>query len=242
MIMTPEDIQTQQFHVRFRGFDVEEVDSFLEKTAEAYLAQIEENKTLEVQVEQLTKEMAARRSQEKSFQNALIAAQKITEEMKEKSERKALELLSEAREEASQIRQEAHREVAGLEQEVDHLKKLKSQIQAVLRKFLQSYLDQLGESSATTAAGSHEEYAAAQDDVSDLYEKIDLPDDLLDVPPDAITTEDEDTRVSDLFAEEAEQSAIPDMDSDMVFDLEDPLDDNDHEPAVTIDDDRDKGV
>ena len=34
MTITPQDIQSKQFHVRMRGFDVDEVDKFLEKVAE----------------------------------------------------------------------------------------------------------------------------------------------------------------------------------------------------------------
>jgi YggT family protein len=36
MKLTPLDIQQQQFKVRFRGFDVREVDRFLEQTADAF--------------------------------------------------------------------------------------------------------------------------------------------------------------------------------------------------------------
>ena len=36
MKMTPLDIQQQQFKTRFRGFDVREVDTFLEQTAGAF--------------------------------------------------------------------------------------------------------------------------------------------------------------------------------------------------------------
>ena len=35
MKITPLDIQQQQFKTRFRGFDIREVDAFLEQMAEA---------------------------------------------------------------------------------------------------------------------------------------------------------------------------------------------------------------
>ena len=43
MKMTPLDIQQQQFKTRFRGFDVREVDTFLEQTAGAFEALQREN-------------------------------------------------------------------------------------------------------------------------------------------------------------------------------------------------------
>ena len=54
MILTPQDIQSQQFHVRFRGFDVEEVDTFLERVSEDLLTLMQENKQLKAKVEALT--------------------------------------------------------------------------------------------------------------------------------------------------------------------------------------------
>ena len=38
MTLTPLDIQEQQFRVKFRGFDVAEVDTFLERVANAFEA------------------------------------------------------------------------------------------------------------------------------------------------------------------------------------------------------------
>ena len=51
MSLTAEDIQTQQFHVRFRGFDVDEVDAFLERVAENFVLLKDEKRQLKEQVE-----------------------------------------------------------------------------------------------------------------------------------------------------------------------------------------------
>lgn len=232
MSLTPEDIQTQQFHVRFRGFDVEEVDSFLEKVAEAYLALVEENKTLNAKLEELAKEMATYHNQEKTFQNAILSAQNIAEEMKEKSRQEAEELLSKAREETKQLREDANAEVAGLEKEVDRLRDLKTQAQRELRQLLQSYLEQL-ESESGDFSSFDDPVSASEDDLSDLYQKIDLSDDLLDA---ASQEEDmsgeEETEASAYPDEEESQSAMPDLNGDMLFTLEDPLEE--HGPVVDL--------
>ncbi len=47
MQLTPEDIQKQQFNIRFRGFDVDEVDGFLEKVAENFSLLNEEKQQIE---------------------------------------------------------------------------------------------------------------------------------------------------------------------------------------------------
>ncbi len=344
MTLTPEEIQTKQFHVRFRGFDVEEVDSFLERVAEELLAALEENKLLEKKLHALTEEIATYHTQEKTFQNAILSAQNIADEIKNRSRQEADDLLEKTRQEADEtlgkakeeasglltsskaeadellnsartesqsLRQEANAEVAELEKEVDRLSGLKTKIQAELRNTLQSYLDQLDENleqgaaasvmAATAAeetmadqeqaplspeptvaesegdkeaafmfaeeadesffAGIQEEEAAGEeteaaaetdddqpqeDDLSDLYEKIDLTDDdLTGLTEEENPTEDSlagpslSIEESDFLSmgmeeeeEEDEDSRIPDLEGDMIFTLEDPLD---QEEEVVVD-------
>ena len=53
MKLTPLDIQQQQFKVRFRGFDVREVDRFLEQVADAFTSVQEAGKRQEEEIRRL---------------------------------------------------------------------------------------------------------------------------------------------------------------------------------------------
>jgi cell division initiation protein len=53
MSLTPLDVQQQQFRVRFRGFDVREVDRFLEQVAEGLAGLQNESKNLKEEVRRL---------------------------------------------------------------------------------------------------------------------------------------------------------------------------------------------
>ncbi|MDA8163427.1 MAG: DivIVA domain-containing protein [Desulfobacteraceae bacterium] len=276
MTMTPQDIQSQQFHVRFRGFDVEEVDAFLERVAEELLVLIEENKQLAEQVEGLKKEIDSYHHHEKAFQSAIISAQQIAEEMKTKSRRAAEEITAAAREEARKLREEANREIAGLEAEIHRLKEVKRQAGQELRQLLQEYLDRLEEGeempaqapkraqpqppesapaempleSPPPAEPPAEPMAAAQPeapiaegqpvvDVSDLYEKIELTGNEFVAMAGSVGEEaGGGEEVPDRFAiadEGPDESTIPDLDGDMLFTLEDPLDEGSEGPAVSFD-------
>lgn len=261
MAITPQDIQSQQFHVRFRGFDVEEVDAFLERVAEEFLVLVEENKQLTAQVETLKKEIDAYHHQEKAFQSAIISAQQISEEMKAKSHQEAEEITAAAREEARQLREEANAEIAGLETEVDRLKQLRQQARQELHRTLQGYLDRLEEEwestpipvveeekppqtpasdEAQTPSAEPEAEEEAEEapvvDLSDLYEKIELPDDDLTAGGEPRDETGGDEEVRDLFAmevgEETEENSLPDLEGDMLFTLEDPLDEEG--PTVSL--------
>jgi|GEM_PF-1141223 len=103
MTITPQDIQSKQFHVRLRGFDVDEVDKFLEKVAEEFLLLSMEHKQAMEKIASLDKEVANFRNKEQAFQNAILSAQKISDEMQGKSRREADEMLEKAREEAAEL-------------------------------------------------------------------------------------------------------------------------------------------
>jgi len=103
MTITPQDIQSKQFHVRLRGFDVDEVDRYLEKVAEEFLILSMEHKQAMERITALDKEVANFRNKEQAFQSAILSAQKISDEMQGKSRREAEEILEKAREEAAEL-------------------------------------------------------------------------------------------------------------------------------------------
>ncbi|MBU2536823.1 MAG: DivIVA domain-containing protein [Proteobacteria bacterium] len=283
MILTAQDIQSQQFHVRFRGFDVEEVDDFLEKIAAAFQTVSEENQKLKGRLETMEKDLATYQNQQKSFQSAIIAAQNVADGMKEKSREEAEAIVAEAQEEARLRRDDANHEIAELKKKIENLKSLREQARDELRQQLKSYLHMLDTEPADNArAAEHfsasprqsessrvNMYAATpraraavepeprpplqdsspaasdEPDLSDLYVKIDIPDSNRGDGDDD-TEESFDSRdialPSSLSAsknilsmddeDEDEDAILPDLDGDMAFSLEDPLEE--HEPAVSF--------
>jgi cell division initiation protein len=103
MTITPQDIQSKQFHVRLRGFDVDEVDKFLEKISEEILVLSLEHKQAFERIDTLEKEIANYRNKEQAFQNAILSAQRISDEMQERSRRESEETLSNARQTADEL-------------------------------------------------------------------------------------------------------------------------------------------
>jgi len=283
MILTAQDIQSQQFHVRFRGFDVEEVDDFLEKIAAAFQAVSEENQKLKGRLETMEKDLATYQNQQKSFQSAIIAAQNVADGMKEKSREEAEAIVAEAQEEARLRREDANLEIGDLKRKIEELKSLREQARQELRQQLKSYLHMLETEPADSGramehfnppprqqesprrdfhgatprsramtepeSGRHgmsRRLAASEEaDLSDLYVKIDIPENGLGAM--AISSEDDfspqDIALASSFPahkdilvmdedDEVPDSILPDLDGDMSFSLEDPLESN--EPAVSF--------
>jgi cell division initiation protein len=275
MILTAQDIQSQQFHVRFRGFDVEEVDDFLEKIATAFQAVSEENQKLKGRLETMEKDLATYQNQQKSFQSAIIAAQNVADGMKEKSREEAEAIVTEAQEEARRRREEANYEIGELKRKIDDLKSLRAQAKDELRQQLKSYLHMLETEPADSAravehfSGSarqqeevrsnfsnsapraraavkpeplpqQQNLSSEEADLADLYVKIDIPESGLegmadDFSPRNIALASAISVPQDMLVmdEDEEPDAIlPDLDGDMAFSLEDPLET--HGPAVSF--------
>lgn len=225
--LTPQDIQSQQFTVRFRGFDVDEVDNFLEKVADDFLTLIQENKQLKERLEELTGNLKNYREQERSFQKAIVSAQQIVDTMKEQSRQEAEQIVAKAREQAGQLTDEAQREVAAQERLLDEFKRQKQQIKNELRTLLQTYMQRLDEDAdpepvAAAARPARAEAKKSEEvDLDDLYQKIDIPEE-------EYTFSAEEAAGDSLFsmADPGEPATgLPDIGGEMLFDLDDPLDD-----------------
>ena len=79
MKITPLDIRQQQFSVRFRGFDAEEVDTFLEMIADEYETVIEENRKLKEEIEKKDRDIKLCVENGEKLRKELVASKKMEE-------------------------------------------------------------------------------------------------------------------------------------------------------------------
>ena len=128
MTITPQEIQSKQFHVRLRGFDVDEVDKFLEKISEEFMLQGLEHKQAFERIDNLEKEIANFRNKEQAFQTAILSAHRISDEMQERSRRESEETLLKAKQEATALetksREESETTLQQAAQEAQNIKEL----------------------------------------------------------------------------------------------------------------------
>jgi cell division initiation protein len=134
------DIRQQQFTVRmFRGFDVQEVDTFLEDVAQDYEALIKENALLKEQLQVLEDRTRGLEDREKVLQQTLVTTQQLTEEMKEGARREASLILREAELEGEKLLESNRTEEAMLRNEILQLKRQRRQVAEGLRSTLDMY-------------------------------------------------------------------------------------------------------
>jgi cell division initiation protein len=146
--ITPMDIRQQQFTVKtFRGYDVQEVDTFLEDLAGDYETLLKENALLKEQLQVLEERTHGLEERERVLQETLVTTHKVVEEMKESAAREAALVVREAEARAEKIREAARVQEATIHAEVEALKRTRRQLTESLRSTVEMYrrlLDQEG--------------------------------------------------------------------------------------------------
>ena len=140
MRITPMDIRQQQFTVRmFRGFDVQEVDTFLEDLAADYEMLLKENTLLKEQLQTLEERARGLEDRERVLQETLLTTQKVMEEMKESARREAALVVREAELKGERVVEAARTTEASIQAEVEALKRMRRQLAESVRSTIEMY-------------------------------------------------------------------------------------------------------
>ena len=139
MKITPLDIQQQQFKTRFRGFDVREVDTFLEQMAEAFESLLSKNEKLREEIQKLELEIQGYKEREETFKRAMLNSQKVLEQMKQNARKSAELVVAEAEVKAEKILNRAQNRLAQLHEDITELKRQRMQIEVQIRSIIESH-------------------------------------------------------------------------------------------------------
>lgn len=157
MKITPLDIQQQKFHIRFRGFDIREVDAFLENTAVSLEALQIENENLKAEIQRLNRQIQGHIDREQSIKIAIANNQKVLEQMKENARKSGEIIIAEAEVAAEKILNRAHNRLAQLHEDISELKRQRLQIEVQIHSVLDAHTKLLELSKETMKAADDEE-------------------------------------------------------------------------------------
>lgn len=139
MKMTPLEIQQQQFKVRFRGFDVREVDHFLERVADSVADLRDENKHMHEDMRRLKMELTGYKEREETFKRAMFNSQTVLEQMKDNARKSADIIIADAETKAEKILNRAHNRLSQLHEDIAELKRQRIQIEVQLRSVIEAH-------------------------------------------------------------------------------------------------------
>ena len=144
MKITPLDIQQQQFKGKlFGGLDQEDVDAFLQTVSQEMEGLSRENSDLREQVRRNSEAMAEMSSREVQLRDTILAAQRISEEMKSNAQKEATLIISEAELKAERILADADNKLAQLGSQIQDLRREKLQFETALKSLLDTHYKML---------------------------------------------------------------------------------------------------
>lgn len=139
MNITPLDIQQQKFKTRIRGFDVREVDAFLEQVANVFESLQRTHKGMQEEVRRLELEIQGYRKREETFKRALLNSQKVLDQMKDNARKSAELIIAEAEVKAEKILNNAHNRLAQLHEDISELKRQRTQIEVQIGSIVEAH-------------------------------------------------------------------------------------------------------
>ena len=139
MNLTPLDIQQQQFRFRFRGFDIREVDRFLEQVSEVFAAMHSDNKSLREEIRRLKLETQGYKEREETFKRAMLNSQKVLEQMKDNARKSAEVIIADAEVKAEKVLNRAHNRLSQLHEDIAELKRQRMQIEVQIRSVIEAH-------------------------------------------------------------------------------------------------------
>jgi cell division initiation protein len=141
--ITPLEVHNHQFGVSFRGYDRDEVRSFLAMVSEEFEQAISETTRLKDQMSELRTQLSETKTREKSIQKALEAADRISREIKDTARRESEVLVKEARLKANKMLEQAQGRVQTVEDRIHELKSMRERFEHRLRAVLEEHVNTL---------------------------------------------------------------------------------------------------
>ncbi len=140
MTITPLDIQNKEFERAFRGYDIEDVDDFLDRVARDLETLLRENLEMKEKVEQLQEKNKNYHKMEQTMHNAIVVAQETAEEVKNAARREADLIKREAARDARQMLEEARLRSSKVIEENEDLIKQGQVFKLRFRSFMEAQL------------------------------------------------------------------------------------------------------
>jgi len=146
------DIKKQEFKKSMRGYDVGEVEAYLDTIANEFESLWRESESLKEQIsklEQEKKELSGEvdvyRENEKTFQKAIVKSQDMAEDVLENAKKRAELIVKEAEIISSKTRIAAQEDFVNLKQELEELRTRNESIIDEIRNFLIEKLNLIDE-------------------------------------------------------------------------------------------------
>ncbi|KGE18094.1 DivIVA domain-containing protein [Paenibacillus wynnii] len=145
MPLTPLDIHNKEFARRFRGYDEDEVNEFLDQVIKDYEIVIRENKELHNQLLSIQERLNHFVHIEETLSKTIIVAQEAADEVKSNAKKESQLIIKESEKNADRIINEALSKSRKVSIETEELRKQASIYRTRFRTLLEAQLELLSQ-------------------------------------------------------------------------------------------------
>jgi cell division initiation protein len=125
------------------GYSRMEVDQFLLELAEVLGDTADSQKDMRKKIKQLEQSLKEYRQRDETLRDTLMSTQKMVDDLKVAAGKEAQLILDEARAKADATVQKGHNRLAQIHEEIEDLKRRRSQFEIQLKGMLKSHLEML---------------------------------------------------------------------------------------------------
>lgn len=141
MALTPLDISNKEFSKALRGYDIDQVNEFLDHVIKDFEALIKENKQLQEKIASLEDKASHFTKMEENLTKSIMVAQETSEEVRTNAKKEAKLIIREAEKNADRIINEAVMKAHKAQMDVEELKKQAKMYRARLRSLIEAQLE-----------------------------------------------------------------------------------------------------
>ena len=142
-MLTPLEIENVRFQKALKGYNVDEVDDFLDRLSADYEKLYKENLEYKTKIEESERELEHYKNVEQTLQNTLILAQGAAEDIKKVAEQKAEQIIREAESTAKESVNDLAKQEFELRIKMEDMKKQFDMYKARMEALLISQLEML---------------------------------------------------------------------------------------------------
>jgi cell division initiation protein len=143
MRITPLDIQQKQFATKFRGFDMEEVDSFLELIREEMEELLRENANLREEARRFEKQLKEYKNIETTLKDTLVNTQQIVEQFRDTAKKDAELIIKEAELKTEEMIRMAQEKVVKIHEDITDLKGIRRHFKEEVKRLIEGHMRML---------------------------------------------------------------------------------------------------
>lgn len=142
-MLTPLDIENKRFSKTLKGYNVDEVDDFLDQLTIDYEKLYKENAELKEKIENDKKDLEHYRNVEHTLQNTLVMAQTTADDIKANAQSRADQIIRDAQSEAKRATESVTKEEFEIRKRTEELKRQFGVYKAKMEALLISQLELL---------------------------------------------------------------------------------------------------